>query len=248
MYGKRGRIGLISLATDLTVQPEIARMVPDGIAVYAAPITLPRGEVTPESLVEMTANDELERAAEKLAWAEVDVILFACTSGSFIHGLGWDHELIERIESASKIPATTTSTTVIAALTTVQARKLSVATPYLDSVNELEKKYFEASGFDVVSVSGLGLELDRDIARLEPSDAIAQVTQTVVPEADTVFISCTDYHVLEAIDEIEINVGKTVVTSNQAGTWGALRKMGVTDSISGAGRLMTMAPANGVFI
>ena len=67
MYGKRGRIGLVSLATDLTVQPEIARIVPEGVAVYAAPITLPRGEVTPESLAEMLANDELERAAEKLA-------------------------------------------------------------------------------------------------------------------------------------------------------------------------------------
>ncbi|MEI6405098.1 MAG: maleate cis-trans isomerase [Actinomycetes bacterium] len=240
MYGSRGRIGLISLATDLTVQPEIARMVPEGIAVYAAPITLPRGEVTPESLAEMTENDELERAAEKLAWAEVDVILFACTSGSFIHGLGWDRELIARIEAVSNTPATTTSTTVIAALTAVKATALTVVTPYLDSVNDVEKAYFQANGFDVLSISGLGLEFDRDIARLSPSDAQAQVLATDTPQADAIFISCTDYHVLDAIDEIERTQGKPVVTSNQAGTWGALRKMGVTDLIPGAGRLMTL--------
>ena len=110
MYGSRGRIGLVSLATDLTVQPEIARIVPDGVAVYAAPIILPRGEVTPESLAELTQGDSLEQAAAALAWAEVEVIVFACTSGSFIHGLGWDRELIARIETASGTPATTTST------------------------------------------------------------------------------------------------------------------------------------------
>ena len=240
MYGRRGRLGLISLATDLTVQPEIARMVPKDFAVYAAPITLPRGEVTPESLSELTQGDELEQAAKKLAWAEVDVILFACTSGSFIHGLGWDQELIERIELASSIRATTTSTTVIAALTAVQARVLTVVTPYLDSVNSIEKKYFEDNGFSVAAISGLGLEFDRDIARLDPQDAIQQVSQTDVPESDTIFISCTDYHVLDAIPEIEKNQGKSVVTSNQAGTWGALRKIGVTETIPNAGHLMTL--------
>ena len=240
MYGKRGRIGLVSLATDLTVQPEIARIVPEGIAVYAAPITLPRGEVTPESLAEMTANDELERAAEKLRWAEVDVILFACTSGSFIHGLGWDRELIARIEAASGTPATTTSTTVIKALGAVGASKVTLCTPYTDDINTIEADYFGANGFPVVSQSGLGLELDRDIARLEPEDAEAQVARTDISEADALFISCTDYHVLDAIDRIEARQGKPVVTSNQAGAWGALRMIGVGEPISGAGRLLTL--------
>lgn len=240
MYGRRGRIGLVSLATDLSVQPEFARVVPDDIAVYAAPITLPRGEVTPESLAEMTENDELERAAEKLKWAEVDVILFACTSGSFIHGMGWDRELINRIEAVSGTPATTTSTTVIAALGAVGATRVTLCTPYTQDINKIEADYFAANGFPVVAQSGLGLEYDRDIARLEPTDAVDQVSRTDTPDADAIFISCTDYHVIEAIDRIEASQGKPVVTSNQAGAWGALRLMGVTDSVPGAGRLLTL--------
>jgi maleate isomerase len=244
MYGKRGRIGLVSLATDLTVQPEIARIVPEGIAVYAAPITLPRGEVTPQSLAEMTANDELERAAEKLAWAEVDVILFACTSGSFIHGLGWDRELITRIETASKTPATTTSTAVMAAFKAVGATRVTLCTPYTDDINRIEAEYFAANGYPVVNASGLGLEFDRDIARLEPDDAQAQVARTDVSEADCIFISCTDYHVLDAIEPIENRHGKSVVTSNQAGAWAALRMMGINEAIPGAGRLLNLPYPN----
>lgn len=240
MYGKRGRIGLVSLATDLTVQPEIARIVPAGVAVYAAPIELPGGEVTPESLAGITEGDALERAAQLLTWAEVDVTVFACTSGSFIHGMGWDRELIARIESVSKAPATTTSTAVIAALGAVGASKVTLCTPYLDSINTIEAAFFAANGFEVVASSGLQLEFDRDIARLEPADAVAQVRATDTPEADCIFISCTDYHVLDAIPQIEAEQGKPVVTSNQAATWQALRMIGVVEPVAGAGRLLTL--------
>lgn len=240
MYGARGRIGLITLDTDPTVLPEIARVMPAGVAVYQAPITLPRGEVTPEALAEMLANDELERAAVKLRSSEVNVILFACTSGSFVHGPGWDRELTARIENATGIPATTTSTAVMAAFRAVGASALTVATPYLESVNRIEQAFFEASGFQVTAMRGLGLQADRDIARLEPADAIRLVAEIDTPESDAIFVSCTNFHVLEAIPVIESAHGKPVVTSNQAGAWAALRGLGIEDPIAGAGILLTL--------
>src|SRR4051812_42932526 len=113
MYGTRGRIGLITLASDGSVLPEYGRAMPDGVAVYAAPIVLPGGEVTAAALAEMLASDQLERAAELLVWTDVDVIIFACTTGSLVHGVGWDRELIGRIERVTDRPATTTTTAVL---------------------------------------------------------------------------------------------------------------------------------------
>src|SRR5215217_8995323 len=101
MYGKRGRIGLITLASDTSVLPEYARVMPDGVAIYAAPIVLPRGEVTAPALAEMLESDQLERAAQLVVWTDVDVILFACTTGSLVHGVGWDREVAARIARAS---------------------------------------------------------------------------------------------------------------------------------------------------
>ena len=121
----------------------------------------------------------------------------------------------------------------------------TLCTPYTDVINHIEADYFAANGFPVVNSSGLALELDRDIARLEPEDAEAQVARTDVSEADCIFISCTDYHVLDAIDRIESRQRKPVVTSNQAGAWGALRMMGIEESIPGAGKLLTLPyPSN----
>src|SRR5918995_1212326 len=59
MYGARGRIGLITLASDTSVLPEYTRAMPEGVAVYAAPLVLPRGEVTATALAEMLIGDQL---------------------------------------------------------------------------------------------------------------------------------------------------------------------------------------------
>ena len=238
MYGKRGRIGLITLASDTSVLPEYTQVMPEDVAVYAAPIVLPRGEVNATALAEMLASDQLEQAAALLVWADVDVIVFACTTGSLVHGVGWDREVAGRIERASGRPATTTTTTVIGALRAVGATSLAVATPYLDELNAIERQFLEASGFPVAGISGLGCATDAEIGRLDPADAVSLVERVDTPEADAVFISCTNFHCLSAIASLERQVGKPLVTSNLAGAWAALRQIGIADMIPGYGQLL----------
>jgi maleate isomerase len=243
MYGRRGRIGLITLASDTSVLPEYARVMPDDVAVYAAPIVLPRGEVTAAALAEMLASDQLEHAAALLVWADVDVIVFACTTGSLVHGVGWDREVAGRIERASGRPATTTTTAVLGALRAVGATSLAVNTPYVEELNAIERRFLEASGFAVASIGGLGCVTDAEIGRLEPANAVSLVERIDTPEADAVFISCTNFHCLPAIASLERQAGKPVVTSNLAGAWAALRQLGIADTIPGYGQLLHLPAA-----
>ena len=135
-----------------------------------------------------------------------------------------------RIERASGRPATTTTTTVLDALRAVGATSLAVATPYLEELNAIERQFLEASGFAVASISGLGCATDAEIGRLDPADAVSLVERVDTPEADAVFISCTNFHCLPAIASLERQVGKPVVTSNLAGAWAALRQIGIADT------------------
>jgi len=240
MYGKRGRIGLVTLASDSSVLPEYARVMPDDVAIYAAPIVLPRGEVTAPALAEMLQGDQLERAAELLVWTHVDVIVFACTTGSLVHGVGWDREVAARIARASGCVATTTTTAVLGALEAMGATSLAVATPYLEELNEIERQFLEESGFAVASIAGLGCATDAEIGQLEPADAVSLVERVDTPEADTVFISCTNFHCLPAIASLERQLGKPVVTSNLAGAWAALRQIAIEDQIPGYGQLLQL--------
>jgi maleate isomerase len=244
MYGMRGRIGLITLATDTSVLPEYTRLMPEGVAVYPAPIVLPRGEVSAAALSEMLAGDQLERAAELLIWADVDTIVFACTTGSLVHGVGWDRELIARMERASGRPATTTTTAVLDALHAVGATSLAVATPYVEELNAIERRFLEASGFRVTAIAGLGCATDPEIGRLSPRDAVDLVARVDTADADAVFISCTNFHCVSIVPALEEQLHKPVVTSNLAGAWAALRRLGIADAIADQGRLFTLpAPA-----
>lgn len=246
MYGERGRIGLITLASDTSVLPEIQRAMPPGVAAYPAPILLPRGEVSPAALAEMLADDSLERAAALLAWAGVGVVLFACTTGSLVHGVGWDRALVDRIERACGLPATTTATAVLGALRAVGASTLAVATPYVDDLNRIERDFLEGHGFAVAAIAGLGCAADAEIGRLGPPDALRLAAEVDRPEADAIFVSCTNWHCLEAVPALEARFGKPVVTSNLAGAWAALRAIGVAEAPPGGGHLLDRALAAGL--
>ena len=56
------------------------------------------------------------------------------------------------------------------------------------------------------------------------------------PDADGIFISCTNFRTIEIIEQLEADTGKPVVTSNQASMWIALKALGVVGP-KGYGRL-----------
>ena len=241
MYAWRATIGVIDLATSVTILPEYYHVVPDGVVALTARLVLPRGEATEAALVEMTESDALEAAAESLRWARPDVITFACTTGSLVKGPGWDKVLRDRIEARTGIPATTTSTAVLAAFETVGARRLGIATPYLEELNRREREFFEAQGYEVVDIRGLGIRDDREIGAQSPQTAYRLAREANRPEVDCLFISCTNFATLPIIAALEADTSKPVVTSNQATIWDSLRRAGVRERIQGFGRLLEIA-------
>lgn len=240
MYGKAGRIGVITLATDTSVHPEIQRLMPKDVQTYPAPILLPRGEVDAKALAEMLETDALENAASILTWTGAKTLLFACTTGSLVHGMGWDKELVDRITKASGLPATTTATSVLRAFKALQVTKVAVVTPYIDELNQIEKKFFEDHGYAVGAIVGLGLTTDPEIGDLSPNDAASQIDSVFDQTCDAIFISCTDWHVVELVPQLEAKYGVPVITSNLAGAWATLRDIGYTTAQPENGKLFTV--------
>jgi len=58
------------------------------------------------------------------------------------------------------------------------------------------------------------------------------------PDADAVFVSCGALRTLDVIDELEQQIGKPAICSNQAMIWDTLRLAGIDDRINGYGRLL----------
>lgn len=206
---------------------EMSKYAPEDVRLLTEQI--PLAKIDPQVLSEF--GDMADDAARELAAQGADLVVFNCTSGSFIRGLGYDMEIIQRLEEATHLPAITTTTAVVEALKTVGAHKLTMLTPYPDSVNEVEVKFLEDSGFQVVAAKGLGIVQMNLVAKVPFDQLYALVREADRSESEAIFISCAGLRVIDYIRGLESDFQKPVVTSNQATLWMALRRLGREDRL-----------------
>lgn len=236
MYGERGKIGLIVPSNNTVVEQEVHRMLPEGITSYATRMRNTAADAT--DLARMVSY--AERGADELATAEMDVIAFACTAGSLLHGSDWEQDLRARLErAAGGIPCVTTSQAVLAAFAHLGLRRVVVATPYIDELNRAEEQFFAAHGIEVLAIRGLGIRRAADIGKCSPKDALDLALALPHQDADGIFISCTNFRTIEVLPELERRTGKPAFSSNVATLWAALRRLPrPAGPVSGWGRLL----------
>jgi maleate isomerase len=230
MYGWRGRIGLIVPSSNTTCELELHQMAPEGISVHTSRVYNPEVKTAEEKEVGiLQMNQEIERAAREIASVNPSVIVYACTTGSFIKGPGYDRQVEGKIHSGTGIPALTTTTAVVEALKVLKLRNIAMATPYTVSIAEKEKNFFQTTipGLRITSQKDLDILSNLSRGDLFPSSAYQAARETCRSEADGIFISCTNWRTIEIIEILERDLGKPVVTSNQASLWFALKKMGI---------------------
>lgn len=229
--GDRVRLGVVVPSSNTTVEPEFAQWSSPAASVHA--VRMPLVDVTVEGLDAMA--DDAVAAAAKLADAEVDALAYACTTGSLVHGHGFDADLETRLGEAADAPAVATALSVRRLLDAFGATRVAVATPYVDELNERERSYLDEAGFDVAHLDGRGIERNTDIGRLTPSDALEQAHSVLAetPDVDALFVSCTNYPTLGVVDDLAA-AGVSVVTSNLATLWDLSRTTSLdTDVLPG---------------
>jgi len=173
--------------------------------------------------------DDVPAGTRMLTHAGVDAIMFACTSGSLYGGPGYDQKIIAKMKEHIDVPASTTSTAVIEAFKTMEVKKVAVATPYEDWVNELEKKFFEGNGVKVLHIQGLGLR-GLDVCEVHPETLYRFAKTQDRKEADALFLSCMGLRTLEVLSRLERDLGKPVLSSNQVTLWKLFRLCGIPGS------------------
>ncbi len=234
----RWRIGLVLLATDHTTERDFARICPrEEVGVYSSRIAY-ENPTTPENLFRMMPR-LTEGAALILPGEALDALCYSCTAASVLMG----DEAVEAAlrEAKPGVPVVTPSAAARTALGQLGAKRISILTPYLAETSAMFEAYFSSHGFDIVNLVCLGLEDDRDMARIKPADIVAASRDAVADEADAMFISCTALRAAQVAQEIEGAIGRPIVTSNQASIWLSLRRAGFNEPVSGFGRLLSLS-------
>jgi maleate isomerase len=231
------RVGLVILATDHTTEPDYQRMVAsEDIGVYVARIPF-ANPVTPQNLRAM--QPALTEAATLILPGEkLDAICYSCTSASVVIG---DDEIAAAIQKAKPgVPVVTPPLASVRGLKAFGAHRISILTPYTVETSSPMADYFARHGFEIASFTCLGLTDDREMACISHEAIIGLAAETLAPDAEALFISCTAVRAAAITARIEERTGRPIVSSNLASAWNCLRLCGETTPRPEAGRLMTL--------
>jgi len=231
----RRRIGLLLPSSNTTQEFEFNRIMPDDVTLHVA--RLPLRTVDAASTARIV--EDIETESQKLADADVDAIVLAATAPSSRNGIGYDRDLIERIETAAKRPATTASTALIQALAALAVDRIVIAGPWSEATNTSAAAFIEASGAQVLGHQALGHVSNLDIGLLDPQTAYDLGRQVDRPDAQAIMLACGNWLTLDIVDALEAVVNKPVLTTNQVSLWAVLRLAGYHAPVSGWGRLLT---------
>jgi len=228
----QSRIGLIIPSSNRLTEPQFHSYAPPGVGVHVTRLRMTGRWRKPASELKKS----LAEAAAALSDTKPGVIVFHCTANSMENGLAGEADLVETIQHASGCQTITTAQAIREAFDHFAIKKLVLISPYVKETNAHEIKYLAEAGFTVIHDLGLGLESD-GYGAVTPDEWIKIVKENTRPDADGYFLSCTNTRMIEAIEELEQQLGKPVINSNQATLWACLEKLGMSHADKRLGRL-----------
>jgi maleate isomerase len=228
------RIGLLELATAETAERDFHAMLPAGAMFHTARV-LNENPVTLENL-RAHRSRIADATAALLPGVPLDVICYDCTSGTV--AIGYDAIAAEVHRVRPGVHVVTPITAAIEAFIRLEARAISILTPYTPEVSSAVAAYFADHGLEVLNTASFMVDDDIKMARITPDSIRRAAIEVCADEADALFISCTALRAVETLEQIETALGRPVVSSIQAEFWQSIRLAGYRGPIDGPGALL----------
>ena len=235
------RVGLIIPSSNRMAEQEMTPAFPTGVVAHVTRLRMTGAN--------HLAFDQLlprvDEAARALVDARCDVVAFHCTANSMEGGKAGEDEILATLARAGAPHATTTITAIQRAFDALNAKRIVLITPHSASTTEHEAEFLRGAGYDVLSAKGIALAGSDAYCATPPQVWHERVLAAAHPDADAYLLSCANIAALGVIDALERQLGRPVITSNQAILWDALARIGHDDTSGCPGRLFTAdaAPA-----
>lgn len=218
-------VGIVA-SFDFTRDRELWRWAPDEATLF---ISRTDQVATREgfAMVKALGDPELLRQpTREVLEIGAQSVIYLCTACSFIGGVDREATLRQTILDEGAPHADTTSGAAVKALRDLGVGHIAVAHPYIERVGERLSAFLADSGFKVLSSLGLGLQ-PLEITRLTYAETADLIRRADHPDAEAIFVSCTSVPTYDLIAPMEQELGKPIVSANQATMWSVLTAAGL---------------------
>ena len=229
-------IGLISPNFSEDTLVDVYKVLPAGIRIEGRTLTVQR-----------YSDDEFHRAelrladlVRELARQPLDFLMITGELFLSYKGPGSDLAVLDQVKTITAVPASTVLTAVVHGCRALGLKRIVMASPFPEDQDERLVKFLAHYGIDVVAFRGLACPNAEVIWELPPHTGYDLATALLRehPDVDGIYLPCNKWRVISAIERIEKDYGKPVVTNTQAWVWEALRLMNLARPIAGYGKLL----------
>jgi maleate isomerase len=239
MKGWRARIGFLVPPGNPTVEPEMAELTPPGVSLHFTRMSAegPAGTHAGQEERNRSQVESIPACVRLLAMVGPSVIVLAHTATSYTLGEAREAALVTEMEALGNARFITAFGGVLAALNALGVRRIAYATPYSAEMTARGRVHLERCGVNVVN-SG-HLDNVRNIYEENSERAYSIARQVDHPDAEAIFLSGVGMPTLDALQVLEDDTGKPVISAASAMMWHALRTAGIRHQFSGYGRLLS---------
>ena len=235
MFGWRKRIGYIAPTVMEVVPYEFYSFAPDGVGLVGVTCNIDdwSAEYFDKALAQVTT------AAAYLGSRAVDFIIHGGGPLVVARGKGYEEIVVNDIEKAAGVRATTGIRAAMQSLRHVGAQRIAMASPYPQRHNHAMADYLGAHGFDIVHAEGMDVPFKR-LQSVPPADIRIFIDGVLgrSPACDALYLPCPQWQAGQTVDALERDVGIPAIAYSHASFFIALKTLGINEPIEGHGRLL----------
>ncbi|MDI2027378.1 aspartate/glutamate racemase family protein [Saccharopolyspora sp. TS4A08] len=234
------RIGMIVPSSNTTLEPATRRLLAERSDVDVLCTRIPVRAITRDGTGASFDVETMVSAAELLADAEVDCVVWNGTAGSWL-GADHDRRIASAITDRTGLPATTSTLAILQACHDFGVTELACASPYTADVAEAIVAEYAGHGITITGRSEWCLSDNRAFAAPGAAEVAELLLSAAKPGAHAVGLICTNVDGAAVAADVERELGVPVIDSIAATLWWALETAGAPSRINGAGALLDQA-------
>lgn len=240
----RARLGILVPFTNSNLEPDMIMLAPDGVGCHSARLGgYDADEIPDDKQMATLGASDLDEPLRLIAGVRPDVVLYGCTSATLTHGRAFDQKLTETIRERIGVPTVTAAGSLVDAMKIMGISRIGFSSPYVGAINDMAVDFFADAGVETVSRADVGRDLGNyGQGALTPDEVYDLARKADSADAQVIVLSCTDMRSVETVERLEADLGKPVLTSNQAMMYAALSALGIDHTEVSCGRLFAMRP------